>query len=219
MPLNTNAAFQALPLVEPIAYGRSCAGKSSVALSHDSATSTYTIAAGTKRLIRRIGEPRSPTYASSASPGSATIDSSSLTLKATPSSAAPPSSQPLRSVSIARTIESIASTSISIITASIVSLREVITSIGSTAIATAAAIPAVALHIRRTTSNSSGTDATPASASGSFRAVAVNPSSLTLATWNHRSMGGLSIDTVPPGSNAPKKKLCQDLAMLRTAAS
>ena len=40
MPLNTKAAFQALPLEEPIAQGRSCAGTISVAVSHDSATAT-----------------------------------------------------------------------------------------------------------------------------------------------------------------------------------
>ncbi len=42
VPLNTNAAFHALPFVEPIAYGRSWAGTSSVAVSHASATATYT---------------------------------------------------------------------------------------------------------------------------------------------------------------------------------
>jgi hypothetical protein len=40
VPLKTNAAFHALPFVEPIAYGRSCAGNSSVAVSHASATTT-----------------------------------------------------------------------------------------------------------------------------------------------------------------------------------
>ena len=99
------------------------------------------------------------------------------------------------------------------------SLREVSTSIGSTARATAAASPAGVLHMRRTATNSSGTAAVPASASGSFSVVAEKPSSLTLATCSHRSTGGLSIETLPPGSNAPKKKLCQDSVMLLTAAS
>jgi hypothetical protein len=50
----------------------------------------------------------------------------------------------------------------------------------------------------------------PANASGSLSVVEEKPSSLTLATCSHRSTGGLSIETLPPGSNAPKKKLCQD---------
>ena len=104
-------------------------------------------------------------------------------------------------------------------TPSIVSLRAVITSIGSTAIAAAAAMPAGALQMRRTTTYSSGTEAIPASASGSFSVVELKPSSFTLITCSHRSTGGLSIETLPPGSNAPKKKLCHDRPMLRTAAS
>ncbi len=99
------------------------------------------------------------------------------------------------------------------------SLRAVITSIGSTAIAAAAAMPAGALHMRRTVTYSSGTEAMPASASGSFSVVELKPSSFTLITCSHRSTGGLSIETLPPGSNAPKKKLCQESSMLRTAAS
>ena len=95
-------------------------------------------------------------------------------------------------VSLARTsIASAASSSI-IITASIVSLRAVITA---------------GVHRRRTVANSSGTEAVPARASGSFSVVELNPSSFTLATCSQRSTGGLSIETLPPGSNAPKKKL------------
>ncbi len=73
--------------------------------------------------------------------------------------------------------------------------------------------------MRLTAANSSGTAAIPASASGSFSVVEENPSSFTLATCSHRSTGGLSIETLPLGSNAPKKKLCQDSPMLLTAAS
>ncbi len=152
-------------------------------------------------------------------PGTATNDSSSLTSKATPSAAAIANSHAPRPVSLARTAANSASTSASIITPSIVSLRAVITAIGITAIATAAAIPAAALHMRRTVTYSSGTDAIPASASGSFSVVELNPSAFTLMTCSHRSIGGLSIETLPPGSYAPKKKLCQDISMLRTAAS
>ncbi len=99
------------------------------------------------------------------------------------------------------------------------SLRDVITAIGMNASAAAAASPAGVLHIRRTAANSSGTAATPASASGSFKLVESKPNSFTLATCSHRSTGGLSIDTLAPGSNAPKKKLCHDSVMLFTAAS
>ena len=112
-----------------------------------------------------------------------------------------------------------ASTISAIITASIVSLREVITSTGSTAIASAAARPAGTLHSRRTQAWISGTEAMPAKTSGSFSVVELKPSAFTLATCSQRSTGGLSIETLPPGSNAPKKKLCQDSPMLRTAAS
>ena len=49
--------------------------------------------------------------------------------------------------------------------------------------------------------------------------VGERSSDLALATWSHRSTGVLSTDTCPPGSKAPKKKLCHDRLMLRTAAS
>ncbi len=99
------------------------------------------------------------------------------------------------------------------------SLRAVITSIGSTAIAAAAAMPAGRAPHPPHVTYSSGTDAVPANASGSFSVVELKPSSFTLITCSHRSIGGLSIETLPPGSNAPKKKLCQESSMLRTAAS
>jgi len=136
-----------------------------------------------------------------------------------PSAAAIAINHTLRPVSAALTAANSASTSVSIMTASIVSLRAVITSIGSTAIAAAAAIPAGALQILRTTTYRNGTDAVPANASGSFRVVELKPSSFTLMTCSQRSIGGLSIDTLPPGSYAPKKKLCHESVMLRTAAS
>ena len=67
-----------------------------------------------------------------ASAGSATTDSSSLTSKASPSAAAAPSSHAVRPLSAARISISRAAMIKSIITASIVSLRAVITSTGST---------------------------------------------------------------------------------------
>ena len=130
-------------------------------------------------------------------------------MNATPSAAAPASSHALRPVSPARTTSSSASTISAIITASIVSLREVITSIGSTAIASAAAIPAGALHMRRTAAYSSGTEAIPANASGSFSVVEEKPSSFTLATCSHRSTGGLSIETLPAGLERAEEEVVQ----------
>ncbi len=59
----------------------------------------------------------------------------------------------------------------------------------------------------------------PARISGTFRVVVLNPRTFTLATCSHRSTGGLSMETLPPGSKAPKKKLCHERVMLRTAAS
>ena len=219
MPLNTNAAFHALPFVEPIAQGRSCAGTSSVAVSHERATATYTAPAADSCAARRLPAAGRPSHAITASPGSAITDSSSFTSKATPSAAAAPSSHALRPVSQARSSSSRASTIRTIITASMVSLREVITSTGSTAIASAAASPAAGPHNRRTHANNSGTAAVPAKASGSFSVVEEKPNSFTLTTCSHRSTGGLSMDTLAPGSKAPKKKLCNDRVMLRTAAS
>ncbi len=219
MPLKTNVTFHALPFVEPIAHGRLCAGTNSVASSQASATTTYTAPAAASFSARLPIGPGKPSSTSSARPGSATNDSRIFTSKATPSTAAPASSQRIRPVSQARTKNTSASTISTIITPSIVSLREVITSTGSSASAAAAASPAVVLHMRFTARNSSGTAAMPANASGSFSVVAENPNSFTLATCSHRSTGGLSIDTLPPGSNAPKKKLCHEMPMLRTAAS
>ena len=112
-----------------------------------------------------------------------------------------------------------ASTHSAIMTASIVSLRAVITSIGSTASAAAATNAALVLHNSSTAMNSSGTAAAPASACGSLSVAEEKPSAFTLATCSHRSTGGLSIETLPPGSKAPKKKLCHESPMLRTAAS
>ncbi len=119
----------------------------------------------------------------------------------------------------ARTASASASTVSAIITASIVSLRAVITSIGSTASASAEASPARTPNTGATAANRSGTATVPASASGSFSAVDPKPKSFTLATCSHRSIGGLSIATAPEGSTAPKKKLCQESAMLLTAPS
>jgi hypothetical protein len=182
-------------------------------------TATYTAAAAAICASRRRRDVGSPSHAINARAGSAITDSSSLTSNATPSTAAAPISQPVRPVSHARISNSSASTIKAIITASIVSLRDVMTSTGSTAIASAAATPAAKPHSRRTLAYSNSTVAEPANASGSFSVVEEKPSSFTLITCSQRSTGGLSMETLPPGSKAPKKKLCSDSDMLRTAAS
>ncbi|HEX3692777.1 MAG TPA: hypothetical protein VHU13_05480 [Solirubrobacteraceae bacterium] len=112
-----------------------------------------------------------------------------------------------------------AATSSALITESIVSLRAVSTAIGSTASASAAIEPASRPHARASAAYSIATAAIPPSASGSASAVRSKPSSLVAATCSHRSSGGLSIAICPLGSSAPKKKLCQESPMLRTAAS
>ena len=135
MPLNTNAAFQALPLVEPIAQGRSCAGTSSVAVSQASATTTYTAPAAAscsaRRAERRRGSRAARTAASAGQRDERLeqlhVEGDARARRRRPAASAS------RPVSHARTISSSASTISAIITASIVSLREVITSTGSTA--------------------------------------------------------------------------------------
>ena len=112
-----------------------------------------------------------------------------------------------------------APTSSSSISESIVSLCAVRIAAGSTASASAAPRPAVRPDTRRTRSYSSGIAATPASTSGSRTTTPEKPNSFTAATCSQRSAGALSTETCPAGSIAPKKKLCHDRLMLRTAAS
>ena len=90
------------------------------------------------------------------------------------------------------------------------SLRDVITEIGITASTAALSSPAPLPKMRRTVSKSNGTARVPASASGNFSASELNPSTLIAATCSQSSNGGLSIETLPPGSNAAKKKLCHE---------
>ena len=143
------------------------------------------------------GASRQPEPGEQRQARSASSDSSSLTLKATPSATAASSSQAVRPLSRGAHRSTSARTISSIISPSIVSLRAVMTSIGRTASASAAASPARTPNGRRTAANSSGTDSVPASASGSFSADEVKPRSLTLRTCSHRSTGGLSIETRP----------------------
>ncbi len=144
--MKTNAAFHGLPLVEPTAYGRECAGTRSVITSHESATATYAAPAPrSRKLVARLpslGSARNPSHAISASGGNASQLSASFTLKAMPSTAAAPMSQPAPLLCSALTTRHSASVSSAIMIASVVSLRAVITSIGSTASAAADAIAA-----------------------------------------------------------------------------
>ena len=58
------------------------------AVSHDSATTTYTTPGRARRISRRRRVPAIPRYANNTLPGSATRDSSSYTLNEMPSAAA-----------------------------------------------------------------------------------------------------------------------------------
>jgi hypothetical protein len=215
-PLNTNTTFQMLPSVEPIGQGRAPSGVSEAAaiqlrLTARQATSPPASASARCR--------RSPTSPSSPIAGTAISPWNSFALNARPSTAPAAIAGQTARRCAARTTSQAASTSRSIITESIVSLRAVSTAAGSTASAAAAASPAERPNSRRTRSYSSGTAAMPASASGSRVATGPKPSSRMLATWSHRSSGGLSIAVCPPGSKAPKNRLCHDSDMLRAAAS
>ena len=106
-----------------------------------------------------------------------------------------------------------------IISESIVSLCAVRIAAGRTASASPAPSPAVRPNMRRTRSYSSGIATIAARTSGSRTDTPSKPNSFTAATCSHRSAGALSTATCPPGSIAPKKKLCHDWLMLRTAAS
>ena len=140
-------------------------------------------------------------------------------MKAKPITAAAANDQRTRPHSSARHESHNAATSNAASTESIVSLRAVSTDTGKTASASAAVSAATNPNGRRNAPKSRPQAAMPPSASGTCRPRRPNPNTPVLATCSHRSTGGLSIDTVPEGSSAPKKKLCQDPAMLRTAAS
>ena len=218
-PLNTNTTSQTEPVVEPIGHG--CAPGASVAATiHDSATAPN--ARDAPRSARERsggGQAAVPRRAIRARAGSGSSASKSLMLNARPSAIPAAHSRTGRSSSSARTDSQVASTRTSIISESIVSLRAATTLTGSTASAAAAISPADRPNGRRIVSYSSGTAAIPASAAGRRSAAEEKPRSFTLATCSQRSSGGLSIASVPSGSNAPRKNRCHDPLMLRTAES
>ena len=160
-----------------------------------------------------------PSQNSAASAGTASSASISLTSNASPTATPASTSASWRPPATARTVSHNAATSSSIITPSIVSLRAVRTEAGSSASAAALARAAARPASGRTASASRGTARVPASASGSWSETRLQPNSLTLATCSHRSTGGLSIASAPPGSNTPNKKLWNEVAIVWTAAS
>ena len=58
----------------------------------------------------------------------------------------------------------------------------------------------------------------PSITCGSTIAHTWNPKIRSDSAWTHNAPGSLSTVMVPQGSAAPKKKLCQLIAMLRAAA-
>lgn len=207
------------PSVEPIGHGRPDSGVSDAATVQASPTPTIARVAPASVAVRRRGGPSTSSTASSTSAGRTISASNNLMLNARPTVApAATTTHGLRRCAPTTTSQA-ASRSSAIITESIVSLWAVRIAVGRSASAAAAPRPAVRPNSRRTRSYNNGIASVPARTSGSRTATPENPSSLTLSTCSHRSAGALSIETCPPGSNAPKKRLCQDRPMLRTAAS
>ena len=60
--------------------------------------------------------------------------------------------------------------------------------------------------------------ATPISASGNRMLRGWKPNTLALSAGTQRANGGLSTDTMPPGSNETNRKLCQESSIERTPA-
>ncbi len=149
-PLKTNAAFHALPFVEPIAYGAEPISEPAVSQERLTATRMHVAAIIVATRFRR--GPGSATQAPAASAGTGTTASSSLTLKATPTHAAATRTQRARPVWVARTSDHNAAIRSRPITASIVSLRAVSTATGNTASASAAPSAATVPNTRRTAS-------------------------------------------------------------------
>ncbi len=83
----------------------------------------------------------------------------------------------------------------------------------------AARRPAAAPASRRTTRNSTITDTVPSITWGRTMDQVCSPNTRTERAWTQNAPGSLSRVTVPAGSNAAKKKLCQSIDMLRTAAA
>jgi hypothetical protein len=95
-------------------------------------------------------------------------------------------------------------------------LRRIVT--GLTARTSAAARPAPAPATRRTARYRTSTVNAPSTTWGSAMAHRWKPKRRNESAWTHSAPGSLSTVTVPHGSNAPKRKLCQLCDMLRAAA-
>ena len=208
-----------LPSLDPIGHGRCPSGVSDATAIQPRPTVSSAARLPPSATLRRRREPSPARIASNASAGRKMSASNSLTLNANPTTApAATTGHALRRCAPTTTSQA-ARTSSAIITESIVSLCAVRIAAGRTASVAAAAMPATWPKRRRTRSYSSGMARIPPATSGTRIATSVNPKSLMLATWSQRSAGALSTDTCAPGSKAPKKKLCHERLMLRTAAS
>ena len=89
---------------------------------------------------------------------------------------------------------------------------------GVAASATAAVIPATGPATRRTARYRTSTVSDPSTTCGRTMAQMWNPNRRKERAWIQKAPGNLSIETVPQGSKAPKKKSCQLCDMLRAAA-
>jgi hypothetical protein len=83
----------------------------------------------------------------------------------------------------------------------------------------AAIRPAAGPASRRTARYSTSTVSTPSTACGTTNAQVCTPKARTDRAWIQNAPGSLSKVTVPTGSKAAKKKSCQLMDMLRTAAA
>ena len=90
---------------------------------------------------------------------------------------------------------------------------------GDTAMTKAATSPAIGPHSLRTMRYRTRIEHAPSSTWGRTMAQALTPKARTERAWIQNAPGSLSSDTVPAGSKAAKKKLCQLIDMLRTAAA
>jgi hypothetical protein len=177
---------------------------------HDNDVATSTVVANPSVRVRARADAGVAQNHSSAKAGKGSSASVSLTLNATPMISAASTIQRSCLLLSASHEHQSAATLSAASTESIVSLRAVSTAIGRTAKINALSSAAAEPKGRRRTPNSRAVAATPPSASGRCRAMRPKPIACVLATCNHRSSGGLSIETRPLGSSAPKKKLCQE---------
>ena len=210
-PLKPNTAFQIEPSVEPIGHGR-CAERGQRG-DGDPARGRR------RRAAAAEADEPAPRRRSSRSarpaPGAISSASNSFTLNARPEHHARPTGRRRRGRPATRPARRAASSR-----ESIVSLCAVRIAAGSTARASAAPRPARRPNRRRTRSYSSGIAAIPASDLGEPHDDAGEAEQLH-ARHLQPEVGRAPCRSRParPARTAPKKKLCHDWPMLRTAAS